>query len=521
MKNGFRQSMAWLHTWAGLLLGWLLFAIFLTGSASYFREEITQWMEVEPQRGAAPEVAALLALQTLQEKAPDAQRWFIDLPDARQPRIQVAWKEPGKKGRFQREQLDARSGEVVQVRDTLGGEFFYRFHFELKLPNPWGRYIVGFAAVFMLVALVSGVITHKKIFKDFFTLRPRKGQRSWLDFHNVSGVLALPFYLVITYSGLVTLLFLYMPWGLASVYGKDKERFFVEVGRNAPKVEAAGVAAAPGPVADIIAQVAREWAGGPGIKRIEVEAPGDANAQLMLQRDYPGRLNFLTEERYFSAVSGAPLPAPGNDSAVATTYGVLYGLHIARFADGALRWLLFAGGLLGSAMIASGLVLWTVKRRPQAAKQGGPDFGHRVVERLNIAVIAGLPLAIAVFFWSNRLLPVELPARAGWELRAFFAAWALALMHATLRPVMAGWREQLSAAAVLFLALPLLNLVATPQASLLRSLAGGHAALAGFDLTVFGLGLLLAAAVFRLERHSMPSAPRHRARMVNAEEGDS
>ena len=32
MKEGFRQAMAWLHTWAGLIFGWLLFAIFLTGT---------------------------------------------------------------------------------------------------------------------------------------------------------------------------------------------------------------------------------------------------------------------------------------------------------------------------------------------------------------------------------------------------------------------------------------------------------------------------------------------------------
>lgn len=32
MKEGFRQAMAWLHTWTGLIFGWLLFAIFLTGT---------------------------------------------------------------------------------------------------------------------------------------------------------------------------------------------------------------------------------------------------------------------------------------------------------------------------------------------------------------------------------------------------------------------------------------------------------------------------------------------------------
>ncbi len=54
----------------------------------------------------------------------------------------------------------------------------------------------------MLIALVSGIITHKKIFTDFFTLRTFKSQRSWLDFHNISSVVALPFFLTITFTGL-------------------------------------------------------------------------------------------------------------------------------------------------------------------------------------------------------------------------------------------------------------------------------------------------------------------------------
>lgn len=44
MKNNFRQSMAWLHTGSGLVVGWFLFLIFMGGTASYFRQEITQYM---------------------------------------------------------------------------------------------------------------------------------------------------------------------------------------------------------------------------------------------------------------------------------------------------------------------------------------------------------------------------------------------------------------------------------------------------------------------------------------------
>ena len=40
MKNSFLQSMAWLHTWAGLLVGWLLFVIFVGGTLAWFDREI-------------------------------------------------------------------------------------------------------------------------------------------------------------------------------------------------------------------------------------------------------------------------------------------------------------------------------------------------------------------------------------------------------------------------------------------------------------------------------------------------
>lgn len=47
MKQGFRQSMAWLHIWTGLVVGWVLFFIFLTGTASYVHSELTRWMQPE------------------------------------------------------------------------------------------------------------------------------------------------------------------------------------------------------------------------------------------------------------------------------------------------------------------------------------------------------------------------------------------------------------------------------------------------------------------------------------------
>lgn len=43
---------------------------------------------------------------------------------------------------------------------------------------------------------------NRKIFKEFFTFRPRKRtQRSALDLHNMTGVVALPFHFFFAFIG--------------------------------------------------------------------------------------------------------------------------------------------------------------------------------------------------------------------------------------------------------------------------------------------------------------------------------
>ena len=135
MKEGFRQAMAWLHTWAGLIFGWLLFAIFLTGTLAYFKDEITHWMQPEVQAHPLDDGRSLAVAQNyLQQQAPTAARWFITLPNRRDPGLSVMWQdklEPGKRGTFIQKVLDPVTGQPVQARESKGGEFFYRFHFQL------------------------------------------------------------------------------------------------------------------------------------------------------------------------------------------------------------------------------------------------------------------------------------------------------------------------------------------------------------------------------------------------------
>uniref|UniRef100_UPI0005B8CB94 PepSY domain-containing protein n=1 Tax=Methylobacterium sp. B1 TaxID=91459 RepID=UPI0005B8CB94 len=75
--------MAWLHTWSGLVVGWVLFAIFVTGTASYYRSDISRWMRPELSEEAPdPVAAATRAGVFLRKTMPDAAGWSVKLPNA-------------------------------------------------------------------------------------------------------------------------------------------------------------------------------------------------------------------------------------------------------------------------------------------------------------------------------------------------------------------------------------------------------------------------------------------------------
>ena len=491
--EGLRQSMSWLHTWSGLIFGWVLFAMFLTGTLSFFRPEITRWMQPEIQVKAAPTLESVaMAQRYLTEHAPDAKRWFITPPSDREPEIlllyQVQKPKPGERG-FVRAKLDPQTGQAVEGRETRGGDFFYRFHFELETAFPWGRWLASIAGMFMLVAIISGIITHKKIFADFFTFRPKKGgQRAWMDGHNALSVLGLPFHLMITFSGLLLFASMLLPAGILAAYENPRQYaddmfpgFKVSPPRNEP---APLVALAP-----LVEQVEQRWHGRVG--RVTVNNPGDAGATVTLARDAADGVSYgrLAPYARFDGVTGAFQEGQDELTPTMRTAGVVIGLHLGLFAEPLLRWFYFLVSLAGTGMVGSGLVLWIAKRRQKARPGAREAFSLRLVDGLNAGTIAGLFIAVAAFFWTNRLVPADLPGRQLWEVRAFFSAWGLSLVYAFLFQKRK-WVDLLTLAAASLALVPVVNALTTSR-HLGVSLPAGDWVMAGFDLTCLAGALLL------------------------------
>ncbi|RYF52533.1 MAG: PepSY domain-containing protein, partial [Comamonadaceae bacterium] len=241
----------------------------------------------------------------------------------------------------------------------------------------------------------------------------------------------------------------------------------------------------------------------------------DAKGRAVVEvtRHEGDRLQYRPPRLLFDATTGQWLDQADPTGPAAKTYGVLYGLHLARFADAGMRWALFGFGVLGSLMIATGMVLWTVKRsalsQTKAGRQGAATaaartkapFGERLVAAINIATLAGLPLACGVYVASNRLIPVGIEGRADTELAWFFSAWGVALLWAlacaVVRPSRMGWSVPLGAAGAEWAALPVINALTT-HTHLGVTLPAGEWIWASMDLSFLATGLLLCWLSWRL-----------------------
>jgi uncharacterized iron-regulated membrane protein len=489
----------------------LLFIVFLFGTVAFFQQEISAWMRPELEGRAASSAALSAASRLLADKAPDADRWIIALPpDRGGDPLTVTWKSGiGDAAQSGKAILDPASGRELAVRDTRGGWFLYRFHFELHYVPYWlAEVLVSAAALAMLVAIVSGTVVHKKIFADFFMLRFGKGQRSWLDVHNVTAVLALPFHLMITYTGLVTLLFALMPWAI-SAHFPDRGSYFEAAYPPGPTRDPTGQKIIPLSLNEAVSR-ANGLLVGFAPTRIVVEHPGDLASIIQLWPS-PARIGSPSDALYLDGGTGKVMQMTATAGIATASRGVMVDLHAGRFSGVAVRWLYFLSGVGGTVMVATGLILWMVKRRGKLPEQVRSHFGFRFVEKLNVGVITGSCVGIAVFFLANRLLPLGMANRAEWEINSLFIAWGAVLVGTLARPAKRAWIEALAACASLYALVPVVNALTTTR-GLVPSLMAQDWVFAGFDLVMLSMAVGCAFTAWKVGTYKPETTPRRKTR---------
>ncbi len=535
MFQSFRLSMTWLHTWFGLVLGYVLMVAFFFGSLSVFDREIDRWAlpetrfpaqvmpsydevlassfrQIQPEAheleeaarrvGGKPEVSTLAmnwgAYTTHRDPVLQMFAEFAVTNNAADPDDHVHGNAT----------LDPRSGKVLpEGQLKIGSGFFYPMHYSLHLH--WldlGYWVVGLAALVMLAALVSGVVMHRKVFRELFTFRPKKHtQRSALDLHNLTGVVALPFHFVFAFTGLLIFIGIYFPVSETILKPQAMAAAKTEAEAKGLPFKPAGTPATLASVDAMVLEAKRRWAarGMPGeVGFLTVNHLGDANSYVSIYRAGSDRVALVGQAVHFSGPTGRVIHEEPAPSAVKSVNEFLTGLHLQHFRHWLLRWFYVLGGLAGCVCLATGFIFFVEKRKRQHARLSLP--GARWADAMAVTTVTGMLIATFAILVANRVLLTDLPDRGKWEESVFWAAWALSLLHAAWRskPVQQGllspaWREQCWAAAALAVSAVALNWVTTGD-HLIKTLSDGYWPVAGVDLSLLVTAGLAVCAALKL-----------------------
>ncbi|RXJ99141.1 hypothetical protein CRU98_07195 [Arcobacter sp. CECT 8986] len=510
MENSFKQSMRWLHTYSGLIVGWLLFAIFVTGTTSFYRTEINTWMKPELQY-SKPSIETINIAKQKALELSNKSKIQVTLPNSRSNYISIMWFEKQKNSKKPSRVIkyyDASTGAEITPRQTRGGDFLYRFHFELYgIPKFAGRWIISIATMSMLVAIITGIIIHSRIFKDTFTFRNKANPRGWMDAHILPAVAALPFHIMITYSGLLLFIRLIMPWGIDAVYQNDFRTFFKDFSilkqmpMDKPSKNSSHYVLEKKNLDNILEKANNIWPNNIGSFSIDNEN-GSKIEVSPKEKSSIYSLRFDREYAIYDAKSTKLIyqsKTPAGDSVVAKTHATFETLHRARFADSFMRFIFFICGVSGIVLAGTGLILWVEKRKKKYEKK--KSYGFFVVDKLNIGTIAGLFIATAAYFIANRIIGFDIENRQNFEINIFFIVWLLSYVYAFFRNSKKAWIEQFAIASVLYLLIPIINLIIYKDGVFQRDSIYNY-----FDISSLILSFIFAVGTYFLRRKYVKGA---------------
>lgn len=403
----------------------------------------------------------------------------------------------------------------------IGSRWFYPLHYSLNWTwKDIGYWIVGLAGFTMLVALVTGVIMHRRVFREFFTFRPKKHtQRSTLDLHNLTGVVALPFHFFFAFTGLVIFAsYFYFPVSHTLLKPMHQQHEVVEAKKTGLPHKPAGVAAPMASVDAMVLEAKRRWAArdmAGEVGYLQVHHVGDANGYVSIYRAGSDRVALVGEGIHFKAATGEVLREDPPRTVVSEINEFLTGLHLQHFEHWLLRWLYVLGGLLGCVCIATGFVFFVEKRKAAHAKAGSQ--GSRVVDALAVTTVTGMVIAAIGMLVINRVLPADMAGKGDWEKLAFWGIWVLAMLHAFVRssPVALArmnpaWQEQCWAVAGLAVGAVVLNALTTGDHLVKTVFTNTYWPVAGVDLSLLataGIAVWAARKLALRERRVVMGAP--------------
>ncbi|NBC83650.1 MAG: hypothetical protein GVY19_09730 [Bacteroidetes bacterium] len=439
------------HTVAGITTSVALFVIFFTGSISFFRHHMFQWEQPENRIEYAENIDLDRVLQTIAENNPnyipdeDLNIWN---GNSLVPVIRFTGHEHPK-GDTSRE--DYFRGIIIPsdnyryipntepkytLIDTL-----YRLHYLRQFP--FGRYIAGFAGLFLLFASITGVLIHWQhvVGKLYAFVTKGEWRKIWSNAHTTLGLIGLPFQLVYGFTGalLGLLTFILLPSALL-LFDGDTDKVIAtvqpEMGIHPPedstKLQNKSVQA--------YFLKAQELFNNREITQIKLQRYGRNDGMITLNVDDGRNINGSGYVMY-ALKDGRELfrMEPNNKSYASSVLNALIKLHYGAFGGFFIKFTYFFLGLITCFMLISGIMLWYEARINNSKyTRRQRKFQYRSTKVFLSICMALLP-ATAILFIANKLVPIDTSSRISVVNSIFFISWLVltivGLFHKNFRHI--------------------------------------------------------------------------------------
>ncbi|MEM9310043.1 MAG: PepSY-associated TM helix domain-containing protein [Pseudomonadota bacterium] len=510
-----------LHSWSGVTLGMFLFIVCFTGSVAVFATQETRIWEDPAGRitytgDAADLSGAFDAWVRTQQSLGDVEYLEVSWPRADQPYFQAqadVHLDANDEHQWMVQRWHPSTLEPLQRREASMSQWLVDFHIYLKWPSFLGGYtlgsfLVGIAGVLLLLSILTGIVAHRKLTKEAFSLRfDRSVRLKWQDSHKVIGLWGSPFHIMIGFTGVVMgiVTFLAPVFALLAFQGNTEALFAIA---QEPQVEASGERAEMISLEQI--KDMRHPQSGEAPKMVTIANYGDAAAVYTGQWPASGKITYA-ENFEVSGVTGEPMAPNSVEEPIALPTRInnmLYPLHVGMIGGIAIKFVWFFLGIALSIITAFGTMMWVERRKHGNEGQRSDAFYDRL-SKLNTGVCAGLALATASLFLHNTLHVGGEALRAtaiGW---IYLGAWALSIGYAFWRdePYRAT-RELIGASGAVLVTAAILDqlVVEVPRAGF-----GAHSLTLWTDVTLLICGVGLLAIALKLPSKRIDKAARQNA----------
>ncbi|QNT77759.1 PepSY-associated TM region [Entomobacter blattae] len=414
----------------------------LTGTLAIYSQELNDWMQPEVAQIRSPEVSSMGLYAAYQQAVAlnqKGQKNIVLFPTQRSWPLRV---EHFNGHVFTGLVFHPQTGHLLQVRETVGGEFFFDFHYTLHMGRFWAKWICGFFGLWFIVLIVTGFIAHWPfLWSDLFVVRPFASKlRYWLDIHIIGGIIFVPFLAGMAYSGMVFHRHAYFHFpqhnrpGHIFDHGMNHEKKFIPLH---------GGTLSPEDLFQMY-QTAQTLLGRVGF--IQFRSQG----KLTFVQAIAHRMAITRDSVVFSTTSPTQYTHNRLQDFSQFLPRAIEGAHMGNQLPYPFRAVYFLSAFASSVMMGTGLFYYVYKREKKNNALLKNDLRKQSLLMrwqggVVVSVVLGLPVACAGLLWIARFLPptlpLWLPERMTVETLGFFLLWGGVGIYGLVVTFLKGWQK--------------------------------------------------------------------------------